>query len=337
MSEAVDLKELQGHSNILNYFAQSISLGRLCSTYIFTGPTGIGKFLCALHCARLSLCESLVESNACGTCDHCLSFKDLETNPQVSIVSFTPKKSDESAVDRVRQFIQDVEKSTSFNRIIYIIKNLESYSIQVQNALLKTFEEPPEKAVFILCSDRAHLLLDTIHSRAQVLNLSSLDKQSMKKVLSNLEIDRLKHELLIEMSSGSVDTALKLNKESFQLLLSWTEKFMIGQNTDFLKKSEEAIELAKSLEMEIESKNEDRERLGVLFKFFERIFLGKLLDKCRDHFVAWQVYLTLVEELTETRYSIERSGHIALSVEHYFQIAINRLNQINRFLKMKEI
>jgi len=337
LSEAVNLKRLFGHESVLKFISQSLILNRLSGTYIFSGPPGIGKSICAQHSAKLILCQDLKDGDACELCSSCLSFNDLESHTTFLTPVFKSKKSGVSDVDCVRKFINDVEKHSGFHRIVYLIINLEQYSYQVQNALLKTFEEPPENACFILCSDNPNKLLETIKSRAQTVYMTPLNSNEMNSVLKHLKIENEIIPYLIEMSDGSVETALKLNNPTYQLIVQWTDVFLKSQPSEFLDKADEILTICENFENDDLKKDDLRLRCVDFFKIFEKIFFPKLLKKSREHFVAWQATNTLIDELIDARYSIERSGHIALSVEHYMQKSLTRLDQINRFLKMKEI
>jgi len=317
--------------------SQSLTLDRLSGTYIFSGPAGIGKSICAQHCARLILCDELKGDQACMQCPSCLDFKNIETHTTFVTTNFKSKKSGESDVDLVRKFINDVEKHSGFHRIVYLIKNLESYSYQVQNALLKTFEEPPQNACFILCSDNPNKLLETIKSRAQIVYLRPLNDTEMNSVLTHLQIEKNKIPYLIKMSDGSAETAIKLNKPTYQVIVEWADTFLKCQPSEFLDKADEILTICESFDSDDLKKDDLRLRCIEFFKIFEKIFFPKILKKVREHFVAWQATNTLIDELIDAKYSIEKSGHIALSVEHYMQISLTRLDQINRYLKMKEI
>ena len=348
------LKVLYGHESVLKYITQSVELERLGSTYIFAGPSGIGKTLCAQHSARIILCKELKDGEPCLECPSCHSFQEVDSHPTLITVDFknnkqfdmgannneeSETKSTTSKVDAVRIFINEVERASGLNRTVYLIKNLEDFSYQVQNTLLKTFEEPPANAIFILCSDRPNLLLETIKSRAQVLHLSPLSRIEMSAVLKQFKVEDEKLDHLINVSEGSVELALKFNEDIYQLLLSWSEQIFQSQTKDFLKKAEEVIEISENLSVD-DIKKKDikiRDYCKEFFKVFEKLVIPKILKKSRHHFIAWNATNSLITELMEAKYALDKSGHLQLSIEHYFQKLLARLEQIDKFLKMKEI
>jgi DNA polymerase III delta prime subunit len=338
--EAVE-HNLVGHRAALDMFSRSLDLQRLCSTYIFAGPPGIGKRVAARACARLILCHARVESKACGQCTSCSAFR-AEQHPRFSERDFaTLKKGSESVVDVVRAFIEEVQRcGRGGEHLIFLIPNIQAYSIQVQNALLKTFEEPPAGVIFLLTSDRPQQLLETITSRAQMLHLSPLSLAELKAVMLKQTAELSLSELVIRMSEGRVDLALRYSSESYLALIQWVDKKLLKPEQDFLTASEQLLLLAQALELpqaeERDKDVSDREKAKEAIGVFERLFFQKCLDCTRKHFVGLQIFNTTVEELLSARRSIENSGYVALSVEHYLQQAMARLSQILRMTKIPE-
>jgi DNA polymerase III delta prime subunit len=332
---AVDLK-LVGHNATLAFFARSLTLNRLCSTYLLLGPSGIGKRLLARCCAQLILCQDRQEDSACGQCSSCSALSQ-GTHPRWQERDFTrEKKSDQSAVDVVRSFIEEVYRlGADGGKMIYLIPNIQAYSRQVQNALLKTLEEPPEGVIFMLTSDQPDQVLGTITSRSQNLPVAPLSQKEMQRVMAKLQWNMPQQDLILRMAQGSVQFAKQLSQEGHIKLIQWIEKQLIKCDKDFIQTTESFMALATELEDDEEDWN-DRKKVGHALNIFERLFFQKCLERVRLHFVGMQVFNTAMEELISTRRSVQTSGHVALSTEIYMQIAFSRLQQIMRFVRIPE-
>lgn len=328
---------LVGHESAKAFFARSLDMNRLCSTYLFQGPGGIGKRIVARECARLLFCKQRIGDQACGACSAC-SAMAKGVHPGLQERDFMRlKKSDQSTVDVVRAFIQEVYRlGASGQDMVYIIPNIQNYSLQVQNALLKTLEEPPAGVVFILTADQPERVLETIASRSQILPLAALSEQQLERILSQLEISVSHQDLMLRMAQGRVELALKLAQDPYVKLVQWSEQQLIKCEKDFILTTEAFLQLASQLESEDKECGE-RQRVALALSLFERMYFQKCLERVRYHFVAMQVLNTTMDELITVRRSVEGSGHIALGAEIYMQTAFSRLQQIQRFVRIPEI
>lgn len=332
-----DTEELIGHDSVIQFFQNSLDLDRLCSTYLFAGPSGIGKRVLCRYLAKLILCKGRQDGKACGQCGSCSAFND-EQNPYFQERYFIQeKKRDESAVDVARSFIQDIDRVHSSDQTsIFLLPNFEDYSLEVQNALLKTLEEPPAGIVIFLTTDHPKRVLETIHSRSQALHLSPLSALEMKRSLSAKLDNPDALESLVRISEGSMEKAMKYATSSYQTLLIWVEKILQKPSPDFLTLAEEAKALANDLAEGNEEDLSERKLMEEWVKVFEKMYFEKSLNKVKHHFVAMQVLNTTMDDLLNARRSIVLHGHLNLSVENYLQIAISRWMQMMRFVRIPE-
>lgn len=337
MSEAAD-HQLIGHEAAVDFFVNSLKLDRLCSTYLLAGVPGIGKRVLGRYLAKVVLCKDLKGLEPCGVCSSCVSFAEGKHPRFLERYFAQEKKSNESVVDVVRSFIEEVHALGGGEKLIYLIPNFQSYSIQVQNALLKTFEEPPAGVVFLLTTDRLSGVLDTISSRSQMVPLSPLGERELKRVLQRSDVPMDQLDLLLRLSEGRVDLAHHFAREAHQSLFKWCEKKLLGNDGDFIGAAEELMALAGELKVEGDDGDAKSDRLKVshAIKIFERLLFQKCLERCRHHFVAMQIFNTAIDELLLARKSIEGSGHVALSLEHYMGLAFSRLKQIMRYVSIPE-
>jgi DNA polymerase III delta prime subunit len=330
-------EELIGHGSVVQFFKNSLDLDRLCSTYLFSGPSGIGKRVLCRYLAKFILCKDRQDVKSCGKCSSCTAFHG-EQNPYFQERYFIQEKSrDESAVDVARSFIRDIERVHSSNQTsIFLLPNFENYSMEVQNALLKTLEEPPSGIVIFLTTDHPKRVLETIHSRSQTLHLSPLSTLEMKRSLSAKLDNPDALDSLVRISEGSMEKAMKYATSAYQSLLIWVEKILQKPSPDFLTLAEEAKTLAKDLAEGNEGELSDRKLMEEWVKVFEKMYFEKALNKVKHHFVAMQVLNTTMDDLLNARRSIVLHGHLNLSVENYLQIAISRWMQMTRFVRIPE-
>lgn len=336
---------LQGHQHVLDYFRKGLELDRLATTYLFSGSAGIGKRVAARALACFLHCENPKSNEACGQCTHCQSIQTL-ASPYYYEKYFEEEKKNTglSTVDIVRRFIEEVQTLSSVQRkIIFCLPNIQGYSIQVQNALLKILEEPPINIIFILTSDQPERVLETIQSRSQIINFQLLSHDDLKNIfrLKSLQPDNM--DFLLEISDGCAEKAIKYTLPNISSALSWIKSLFEKFDHDFLDVAEKALELSENFEFlendesqELEGSKQDRRKLHFFIDMFEKVYYNHLLHHCRHHFVAMQVLNTTVEDLLKAKHSIQFSGHLALSTEHYFQMAFSRLAQISRYAKVKE-
>ncbi|MBF0196299.1 MAG: AAA family ATPase [Planctomycetes bacterium] len=338
MSEGDNHLQLIGHESVLRFFEQSITLGRLCSTYLLSGSAGIGKRVCARAIGQLILCKDRVGESACGQCSSCQAFQRQE-NPYFTERYFNQeKKSNESAVDVVRTFIDEIDSlSQVLHPVIVLIPNFQDYSIQVQNALLKTMEEPPSNIHIFLTSDRPHLVLETILSRCQHIRMSPLRNDELESILKKLELPTSTLSSILHLCEGRVDMALKLSSPEYIEMKDFIEGIIQKPPVDFLQVADKARSLTDQLKLGTKSEVKERDRVMEFVYVFEKIFIGRMINKVRDHFVAMQVLNACIEDIISARKALETSGHIFLSLDHYLNIATTRLMQMNKFSKTPEV
>ena len=364
MSEEAEALSLVGHDEVFSFFANSFKLERLCHAYLLCGAPGIGKRRVARELAKVLHCHSPTEEfKPCRECSACEAF-DEGQNPHHAEIRFdreqrklnlvrrkrgkmiewveeSPKTEEKkgtagSAVDRVRAFIQELQGSRDVGqRWTYLLPNFESYSPQVQNAMLKTLEEPPEGVLFILTTDRPSGVLETIHSRAQVLQLSPLSRKDLMRLVPDESFSTGEIDILLDLAEGRADLLEKFQQQGYHEFQEWCEAILLKPGNDFIQVAQVFMDLVKKLEVPPDEDN-DRPRAKEGIVIFERLLLRKLQYRCRYHFVAMQILNTTVEELAGLRRDIENSGHLMLSVEHYFQQTLIRYDQIQKYASLPE-
>lgn len=160
-----------GQSHITETLIGAISRGQLAHAYLFTGPRGVGKTTCARIFARSINCLSpTTEHEACGVCESCVSFaKDRSFNIHEMDAASN------NSVEDIRALNEKVRVAPQIGRYsVYIIDEVHMLSTAAFNAFLKTLEEPPAHAIFILATTEKHKILPTILSRCQCYDFNRI-------------------------------------------------------------------------------------------------------------------------------------------------------------------
>lgn len=156
-----------GQEAVTSTLKNAIRSNHLASAFLFTGPRGVGKTTCARILARTINCESLGDDLvACGTCAPCKTFEEGH-----SLNIFELDAASNNSVDDIRNLILQVQIAPQVGaKKVYIIDEVHMLSPAAFNAFLKTLEEPPSYAIFILATTEKHKILPTILSRCQVFD-----------------------------------------------------------------------------------------------------------------------------------------------------------------------
>ena len=204
-------KDVVGHKNIIQYIGNAVTSGAISHAYILNGERGSGKKLLANLFAMSLQCQNRDEDgDACGKCQSC---KQAVSGNQPDIIRVTHEKPTTISVDDIREQVNnDIQiKPYSSPYKIYIIPEADMMSVQAQNALLKTIEEPPEYAVIILLTENAETLLPTIRSRCVMLKLRNIKDQLVKKYLmEQMEIPDYKADVCVAFAQGNMGKAIAL-------------------------------------------------------------------------------------------------------------------------------
>ena len=153
----MSFEKIIGNNKIKNELIKAFSTNSIAHSYIFSGQYGIGKKQIAIEFAKMILC--LNKDNApCGKCKSCLELEN-DNNPDFNII----KPDGKIKIDQIRQMLEKVyEKPIISDKKVYIIDDAETMTVEAQNCLLKTLEEPPEYIVIILITSNESNLINTI-------------------------------------------------------------------------------------------------------------------------------------------------------------------------------
>ncbi|MET0570750.1 MAG: DNA polymerase III subunit gamma/tau, partial [Pedobacter agri] len=172
-----------GQQHITGTLKNAIKNNQLAQAFLFCGPRGVGKTTCARILAKTINCTNPTpEMEACGQCDNCLSFQNGH--------SFNVHELDaasNNSVDDIRSLIEQVRIPPQAGKYkIYIIDEVHMLSQSAFNAFLKTLEEPPSYAIFILATTEKHKILPTILSRCQIFDFNRIQVEDIANHLTKI-------------------------------------------------------------------------------------------------------------------------------------------------------
>ncbi len=172
-----------GQSAITQSLQNAIRTNHLAQAYLFCGPRGVGKTTCARIFAKTINClHPSVAHDACNACESCVAF-----NEQRSFNIHELDAASNNSVDDIRKLIEQVRIPPQLGKYsVYIIDEVHMLSKDAFNALLKTLEEPPSYAIFILATTEKHKVLPTILSRCQVFDFSRITITDTIQYLKNI-------------------------------------------------------------------------------------------------------------------------------------------------------
>lgn len=236
-------KDIIGQEQLKEHLQTAIRTNKVSHAYIINGERSSGKEFIAQVFAMALQCERGTEE----PCQECHSCKQALSHNQPDIIRVTHEKPNTIGVEDIRsQINSDIAiKPYSSPRKIYIMNEAEKMTVQAQNALLKTLEEPPEYAVILLLTTNVDALLPTIVSRCVVLNMRPVQDELVKKYLmEELQIPDYKAKICVAFARGNIGKAKMLaSSEEFDnireeavTLLKYIDEMEISEITAAIKK-----------------------------------------------------------------------------------------------------
>ncbi len=225
-----DFSTVVGQAHITTTLKNAIRNNQLAHAFLFCGPRGVGKTTCARILAKTINCENVSpEGEACNRCPSCISF-----NEGISLNIHELDAASNNSVDDIRALVEQVRFAPQPGKHkVYIIDEVHMLSSSAFNAFLKTLEEPPPYAIFILATTEKHKILPTILSRCQIFDFKRITPVDtvghLQEICDKEEIHAQKAALQViaQKSEGCMRDALSI----LDKIVSFTNGELTYQNT----------------------------------------------------------------------------------------------------------
>lgn len=219
-----------GQGHITTTLKNAIKNKQLAHAFLFCGPRGVGKTTCARILAKTINCEHLQsDGEACNKCTSCISF-----NEGTSLNIHELDAASNNSVDDIRTLTEQVRFAPQAGKYkVYIIDEVHMLSSSAFNAFLKTLEEPPPYAIFILATTEKHKILPTILSRCQIFDFKRITPNDTVEHLEeicgkeSIEADKPALQVIAQKSEGCMRDALSI----LDKIVSFTNGKLSYQNT----------------------------------------------------------------------------------------------------------
>jgi DNA polymerase III subunit gamma/tau len=219
-----------GQSHITTTLKNAIRLNQLAHAFLFCGPRGVGKTTCARILAKTINCEHQTkDGEACNKCQSCISF-----NEGTSMNIHELDAASNNSVDDIRTLVDQVRFAPQAGKYkVYIIDEVHMLSSSAFNAFLKTLEEPPPYAIFILATTEKHKILPTILSRCQIFDFKRITNNDtvvhLQEICEKEEIkaEKAALQVIAQKSEGCMRDALSIMDK----IVSFTNGKLTYQNT----------------------------------------------------------------------------------------------------------
>ncbi len=216
-------EEVVGQDHVASTLKNALVNNQLAHAFLFCGPRGVGKTTCARILAKVLNCENLQnQSDPCNECSSCKSFND---NASFNIIELDAASN--NSVEHIRNLIEQVRFQPQHGtHKVFIIDEVHMLSSQAFNAFLKTLEEPPPYAVFILATTEKHKILPTILSRCQIFDFKRIQNAEiitqLKTIAEKEDVayDEEALNIIAQKSDGAMRDALSI----FDKVVSSTDR-----------------------------------------------------------------------------------------------------------------
>lgn len=234
--------EILEHDKVKEHLQSAIEMNKVSHAYIFNGEKGSGKKTLATIFAKTLLCEE-GKNEPCNRCHSC---RQADTGNQPDIIWLRHEKPNSIGVEDVReQLVGDMQIKPYSSRFkIYIIDEADKMTVQAQNAILKTIEEPPAYGIIILLTDNSDTLLQTILSRCVKLDLKPVKDEVIQNYLvDEYQVPDYEARFAVAFAQGRIGRAIDIvrSKEFVQMkedalhLLKYADEMTVSEMIEAVK------------------------------------------------------------------------------------------------------
>ncbi len=301
----MSFEKIIGNNKIKNELIKAFRTNSIAHSYIFSGQYGIGKKQIAIEFAKMILC--LNKDNApCGECKSCLELEN-DNNPDFNII----KPDGKIKIDQIRQMLEKVyEKPIISDKKVYIIDDAETMTVEAQNCLLKTLEEPPEYIVIILITSNESNLINTIKSRCLKLTFNPLENSEIKQYLEKYLDFQNVSETMLEIFEGSIGKALKVKEkqELYNNIETTLNNFSCESVIELINN---ATEIYKG-----------KENINEILEYFNIYFL----KKAKEEYNNASKYVKAIEIVEDTKKRLVYNSNYDMTIDN---LLINIWEELN--------
>ncbi len=270
-----------------------IENNNISHSYIFSGSSGIGKFLFAKEFAKAILCMNDT-IRPCNSCKSCISFEN-GNNMDIIVID---EQEETIKTDTIKELTKNIlEKPIQSSKKVYIINNSENMTKEAQNSLLKTLEEPPEYAIIILVTSNENLLLNTIKSRCIKVFFENLSDSEIKQYFNRNSIDFF--DSMLYACGGSIKNAIELNEKR-----DIYEKIEnIFSNIDYMNE----IQVLGIKETILNNKDD----IYFILDYINTLFYYKIIENINNT----KKYKKCIEIIEETKIRLKRNSNYDMTID----------------------
>lgn len=278
-----------GNEEIKQRLEKTLQNKAISHSYLFSGPSGIGKTLFAREFAKRIACLGEKQEEKCKSC---LEFEN-QNHPDFF---FLQPEDGKIKIEPVRQMIKNIlEKPIISNYKIYLIKDADQMTKEAQNCLLKTLEEPPEYVLILLIVANENCLLTTIKSRCTKIAFQKIENTAIKEYLLSTKSVKELTPNQFALLNGSLEK-IKILQENEELLTLLEEVFS----------KVEKITLLEAME-KLDILYQQKEKIGLLLEYSNVI----LLQKSREN----KKYLKYIEIVENTRKNLQGNNNYEMNID----------------------
>ena len=229
-------KNVLGNNRVRDLLISSAITDKVSHSYLFVGVEGIGKKLIAKEFAKMILCADK-HNGYCDVCKSCVEF-DTSNNPDFKIIE---PDGNSLKIEQIREFQSKVaEKPIISDRKVYLINDSDKMTVEAQNCLLKTLEEPPEFVTIILIGSNESSFLSTIKSRCMILHFDKISNDEILNFLEEKYQVKINSQIMIDAFQGSIGKAIQLKErqEEYQRIENIIYNLENKDKVDILNMSE---------------------------------------------------------------------------------------------------
>ncbi len=334
-----NFNDIKGNEQIIKNLRSMIYNNKLSHSYIIDAPKGAGKKLIANSFAKAIQCENIKSANleeTVNACNSCVSCRTFDGGNHTDVIYVNSEKGKVIGVEDIREQVgKNIElKPYKYQYKIFIIDNADSMTVQAQNALLKTIEEPPNYGIFILLSENYNNFLPTILSRCVIFKLKSLEFDVVfEYIKNNLNIDSTEAYVFASYAQGNIGKAVEMaTSERFTEVRSMVLKFI----EDFYKK--DFIDIFSEVSVFEDFKEDINMVLDILYLCYRDMIVLKCLSNGSEIIIQKdkkKLFKNILENFSSEHlfYGAEAvfSAKRRLALHSNFQMTIENL-----LLKLKE-